>query len=354
MHGGNIWAAARRTGRPAGEWLDFSASINPLGMPPWVRAAAHAAMDSVCHYPDPDCEELRAAAGARNGLDPSLIHFGNGAAELIHLLIAALLPPAGLVLAPTFGRYAAAMRLCGIPVTELPAWPAPPDPGALAAWLEGAPAGAIIFLCNPNNPTGRRLPAELLDVALAQDRVWVVVDEAFLDFVPGASTLLPLVASHSRLIVLRSLTKLYAFPGLRLGWLAGPAELISRLRHLQVPWSVNAPAMAAGLAAIAGPDYAADTQAGLAPVKANALETLAALTPWLNPLATDCNYFLVRLHGITGSLLQERLLPHGILIRTCNGFTRLGDGYIRLAVRPQREVRRLVQALADVRQATVL
>lgn len=348
MHGGNIWEAARRTGRPALEWLDFSASINPLGMPPWVRTAVLNAVETVCHYPDPDCDELRVAAGNRYGLDPGSIHFGNGAAELIHLLVAALLPPAGLVLAPTFSRYAAAMRLSGIPVTELPAWPAPPDAGALAKWMAGAPEGSVVFLCNPNNPTGHLLPAELLEAALTQNRVWVVVDEAFLDFVPGASSLLPRVPSHSRLIVLRSLTKLYAFPGLRIGWLAGPTGLVNRLCRLQVPWSVSAPATAAGLAALTGPDYAAATQAAVVAARDHTLKSLAALTPWLEPQATDCNYLLVRLQGVCGYELQERLLARGLLIRTCAGFTGLGDQYIRLAVRPPQEVDRLAKALMEV------
>ncbi|HYF93065.1 MAG TPA: threonine-phosphate decarboxylase CobD [Symbiobacteriaceae bacterium] len=346
MHGGNVWAAARRTGRPAAQWLDFSASINPLGMPPWVRAAAVEAIESACHYPDPDCEELRAAAGARYGLDPHSVRFGNGAAELIHLLVAALQPPAGLVLAPTFGRYAAAMKLSGIPVTELPAWPAPPDAGALARWMAGAPEGSVVVLCNPNNPTGRMLPDELLEAALAQDRVWVVVDEAFLDFVPRSASLLPRVPGHRRLVVLRSLTKLYAFPGLRLGWLAGPTGLLDRLRRIQVPWSVSAPAAAAGLAALTGPDYVRATQAEVAVARAQAMATLTALGPWLEPQESDCNYFLVRLQGVTGSQIQERLLPHGLLVRTCTDFAGLGDEYIRLAVRPPHEVNRLVQALS--------
>lgn len=348
MHGGNIWAASRATGRPWSQWLDFSASINPLGTPPWVKAALRAALAAAAHYPDPDCHDLAAAAAARHGLAPACIRFGNGAAELIHLLVAALAPPAGLVLAPTFARYGAALRQAGVPVSELPAWPAPPDAGALRAWLAGAPAGAVAFLCNPNNPTGRLLPPDLLAAALDQERVWVVVDEAFLDFAPAAASLLPRVGHHPRLVVLRSLTKLYAIPSLRLGWLAGPPELVQRLARLQVPWSVNGFAAAAGLAALTGPDYAAPTRAAVIRAQAAARRLLLPLRRWLEPLPSDCNYFLARLHGIGGTALQERLLPHGILVRTCSGFSGLGDGYLRLAVRPRAETRRLAGALARV------
>ncbi|HEY3366327.1 MAG TPA: threonine-phosphate decarboxylase CobD [Symbiobacteriaceae bacterium] len=350
IHGGNIWAAARATGRPPGDWLDFSASINPLGAPPWVRAAARAALGQVAHYPDPECAGLASAAAARYGLDPACIRFGNGAAELIHLLVAALAPKAGLVLAPTFSRYAAALRQAGAAVTELDAWPDPPSAAALAGWMASAPDPAVIFLCNPNNPTGRLLPPELLQAALAQERVWVVVDEAFLDFVPGADSLLSLAGRHPRLVVLKSLTKLYAIPGLRLGWLAGPPGLVARLRQLQVPWSVNGPAAAAGLAALTGPesDWTERTQRAVVRGRATAFRRLAPLASWLQPQPSDCNYYLVRLTGVTGTTLQERLLPHGILVRICSGFSGLSDEYLRLAVRPSGETARLANALAAV------
>jgi len=348
LHGGNIWAAARQTGRPPSDWLDFSASINPLGPPVWVQSAVRRSLGSVGHYPDPDCADLVSAAAISHGLNPACIRFGNGAAELIHLLVAALAPPAGLVLAPTFARYGAALGLAGVPVTELPAWPDPPDPVALARWIAAAPAGSVLFLCQPNNPTGRLLPRELLQVALAQERVWVVVDEAFLDFVPGAFSLLPAVSGHPRLVVLRSLTKLFAIPSLRLGWLAGPADLVARMSRLQVPWSVNGPAAAAGLAALTGPDYTAATQAAVASTRTYAMRVLSTFNQWLEPYPSESNYFLVRLQGIVGAELQQRLLPHGILVRTCSGFRRLGDVYLRLAVRPRREVLRLSEALVEV------
>lgn len=345
MHGGNIWAAARLTGRPPQEWIDFSASINPLGPPPWVMEAAHGALSQVIHYPDPDTADLVAAAACRHGLLPEQVRFGAGAAELIHLLVQALNPPAGLVLAPTFGRYAAALRLSGAPVTELPAWPGPPDPGALTEWAAQAPAGSMIILCNPNNPTGLLLPEPLLQAALKQERCRVVVDEAFLEFVPGARSLLSLVGSHPRLIVLRSLTKLYAIPGLRLGWIAGPASVISRAAQLQVPWSVSGPAAAAGLAALTGPDYEQQTHAAVA----RQLETAHRLLgPFFRLEPTQCNYLLARLDGITGTELQRRLLPWSILVRNCSNFTGLGDGYIRLAVRPESETARLAEALGAV------
>lgn len=345
MHGGNIWAAARLTGRPPQEWIDFSASINPLGPPAWVLEAARSSLSQVIHYPDPDATGLVAAAAGRHRLLPEQVRFGAGAAELIHLLVQSLNPPAGLVLAPTFGRYAAALRLSGAPVTELPAWPGPPDPDALTDWAAQAPVGSMMILCNPNNPTGLLLPEPLLTAALEQERCWVVMDEAFLEFVPGARSLLPLVGTHPRLIVLRSLTKLYAIPGLRLGWMAGPAPVIARAARLQVPWSVSGPAAAAGLSALAGPDYEQQTHVAVARL----LETAHRLLgPFFQLEPTQCNYLLARLDGITGTELQQRLLPWGVLVRNCSNFTGLGDGYIRLAIRPEPETARLAEALGAV------
>jgi threonine-phosphate decarboxylase len=348
MHGGNIWAAARATGRRPSEWLDFSASINPLGTPPWVKKAARSSLGMVIHYPDPDVTELVGTTAAQYGLDDQCIRFGNGAAELIHLLMRALLPEAGLILAPTFSRYAAALREVGASVAELAAWPDPPHQDDLSRWMASAPPNAVVLLCNPNNPTGRVLPERLLRTALAQERVWIIVDEAFLDFVPGGQSLLPLVGQHPRLVVLRSLTKLYAIPGLRLGWLAGPAALVAQIRKLQVPWAVNAPAAAAGVAALAGPDWGDRSRAAVLRLRAFAAQRLAPFRPALQVYPSECNYFLARLVGLTGTELQQRLFAHGILIRICTGFNGLGDEYVRLAVRPQSEILRLTQALEEV------
>lgn len=348
-HGGNIWRAARETGRPVPEWLDFSASINPLGSPPWVRAAMRRALSQVAHYPDPDLPELRAAVAHRHGLSPEQVWFGNGAAELIHLLVAALAPTAGAVLAPTFARYGAALASHGIQPALIPAWPDPAAPGLLQ-WLEAAPPDAALFLCQPNNPTGQLIPDAAMHEALAvaeRRGVWVVVDEAFLDFVPEAVSLLPLCRQHPRLVVLHSLTKLYAIPGLRIGYLAGPAELIRRLARGQVPWAVNTVAAAAGLAALTGPDYRPATQQAVARERAWLQSRLAAL-PGLRPQPSAANYFLVQLQGLTGTQLQAGLHRQGILIRTCTGFAGLGDQYVRLAVRPRREARQLVAALAQL------
>lgn len=347
MHGGDIWAAARATGRPPAEWVDFSASINPLGAPAWVRAAARRALALSGHYPDPACTDLVQAAAARYRIDPDLILFGNGAAELIHLIVGALAPPAGLVLAPTFARYSAALSQTQTLITELPAWPHPPDPDQLSRWLAAAPEGALLFLCNPNNPTGKLLPDELLKTALAQTRAWVVVDEAFMEFTQEGRSLLPLAGHHPRLILLRSLTKLHAIAGLRLGWLAGPSHLVSRLRARQIPWSVNSPAAAAGLAALTGPDWSLPVRRALLRLTRDSQTRLAAYNQHLEPCATDCNYYLVRLKHLTGSELQRRLLPHGILVRTCGDFTGLGDSYLRLAVRPRRELDRLITAMGE-------
>lgn len=346
MHGGNIWAAARHTGRPPSEWLDFSASINPLGPPPWLIDAARAGIDHVAHYPDPDYQDLTEAAAARYQLQPENIFFGAGAADLIHLLIRTLRPPAGLVLAPTFSRYRVALAEAGSRVDELKAWPGPPDPDCLAAWLRKAPSGAMVILCHPNNPTGRRLSEELLEAALGQERIWILVDEAFLDFVVEGETLLQRAGAHPKLVVLRSLTKLYAIPGLRVGWLAGPAGVISRLADHRIPWSIDSPAAAAGLAALTGRDYGLATQEAVLRLRAEAFRRLDGLGGRAVPQPSDANYFLVRLRDITGSTLQSRLLPFGILVRTCADFTGLDDAYIRLAVRPPAQLNRLMTALA--------
>lgn len=347
-HGGDIWAAAAATGTRWQDWVDFSASINPLGPPPWVRRAVRQSLSALPHYPQPDARQLRTAAAERHGVPPDQVLFGAGTTGLMHLLSLALRPPVVLVPAPTFARYAAAARATGATVREWPVWPEPPVPARVLDQMRRAPSGSLAFLCNPNNPTGQLLPRDLVLGAIAATRrqdLWLAVDEAFLDFTGAGETdsVLSLVQDHPRLVVFRSLTKLYAFPGLRVGYLAGSFALVRHVAALQGPWPVGAPAAAAALAALTGPDYARRTRRRVAAARAELQGMLAGRANW-RVFPADANYFLAKPPG-GGAALQARLLERRILVRTCTGFTGLGDAYIRLAVRTPPEHQRLLEAL---------
>ncbi len=226
-HGGDIYAAARRTGLPEGEILDFSASINPLGVPKSAAEAIIGAIDRLCHYPEPYSESLSEHLRHHFGVGAASVICGNGSAELIYLLPRALQPANVLVPEPTFSEYAGACRSSGASriVGHRLKWEDDFDvsPGAFAARIAEvcAPGGdggkrcdrprearAMAFLCNPNNPTGRLVSRkDVLFIAEAARRhgCYLVVDEAFIDFCPEASVVKE-VEKNPYLIVLRSMT----------------------------------------------------------------------------------------------------------------------------------------------------
>ena len=325
-----------------GDLLDFSQNINPLGAPEGVLRAAQCALyEESGRYPDPDYPQLRGALAAYLGVPPEKVVPTNGGAEALFLAaLSARTEGEALVLEPTFSEYAAAARVAGLePVHRLARRPGDGyrlDP----ATLEDLDGVALVFLCNPNNPTGDALTREeVLEVA---DRVRergasLVVDEAFADFVPGVS-----VAAEvgPDLCVARSFTKFFAIPGLRLGCLV--CEDPAHVRSLQPSWSVNAVAAAAGIAAVQDRDFVETSVSEVARLRAELFGALGALRG-LTPFPGTANFLLV--HGPLG--LSEKLARRGVLVRGCEPFSGLGPGYFRVAVRGAQENERLLRAIRE-------
>ncbi len=350
-HGAHYAEAARALGASSDGFLDFSANINPLGPPAAALAAGAEALRSEARrYPDLDYPKLRAALADYLEISPETVLPTNGGAEALFLAArtAAEGPSASkaIILEPTFSEYAAAARAAGLEIVRVVA--RRPTSGfrlelaALDKALEDSrDAAGLVFLCNPNNPTGDAVSRD--EVLRVADRVReagavLVVDEAFADFAPRLS-----VASRvdEALFVARSFTKFFAVPGLRLGCLVtrDPA----RARIFQPSWSVNAVAAAAGIAAAREADF---TEATLAEVARRRRELFSALEtlPEITPYPGVANFLLVR--GPGG--LPERLARRGILVRGCEPFYGLGSGFFRVAVRKKEENERLVRTLQDV------
>jgi threonine-phosphate decarboxylase len=329
--------AARALDIPERDFLDFSQNINPLGASPGVLEAARRAVEEEAgSYPDLDYTELREALAAYLGVSPEMILPTNGGAEA--LFLAARAPSAegeALILEPTFSEYAAAARAVGLrPVRRVARRREDGFRLDLAA-LEDLEAVALVFLCNPNNPTGDALTREeVLEVAdrVLERNAVLVVDEAFADFAPGTS-----VAAEvgEGLCVARSFTKFFAVPGLRLGCLvcADPG----RIQEFQPSWSVNAVAAAAGAAAVADRDFADVSIAYVSRLREELFEALGAL-PALTPFPGAANFLLVR----GPAELPERLARRRVLVRGCEPFLGLGPEYFRVAVRAGAENERLV------------
>ena len=347
-HGGDFWSACPGKG---GVMLDFSANLNPLGMPEAVKQAARRAIDGAEHYPDPFCRKLAAAIARRDGIPAGWIVCGNGAADLIFRLAFALRPRKALVTAPTFSEYEQALTAVGC-TTSHHLLREEENFSLTERILEDlTPNTDILFLCTPNNPTGAPIGEKLLAAILSRCREYgtrLVLDECFLHLSDGGeeNSRTGFLMEYPELVLLRAFTKCYAMPGLRLGYcITGDEGLRERLWTCAQPWSVSAVAQAAGLAALTEcPGHPASARAFLAkerPFLAKALEELG-----MKVYPASANYLLFRRAGCTD--LKERLAQRGVLIRSCGNYPGLGPDYYRVAVRPHEENLVLIQTLREV------
>ena len=345
-HGGDWAAFQRECGFLP---LDFSANISPLALAPEIREAAAAALSAADRYPDPHCTELREALSMQFGVSPEQVVCGNGAADLIYRLVFLLKPQKALVPVPTFTEYEHALSLTDCR-TEHVFCREEQDFALPEAVTEAiVPGTDLVFLCNPNNPTGRLIPPVLLEkiVQKCEDVGCVlVVDECFLDFSRDceAHSLIGRLSQCRQLVVLRAFTKMYAMPGLRLGYaLCGSKSLAESLGAFGQPWSVSAPAQAAGLAALKLTALEDRTRLLIAQERAFLQEELAALE--LRVIPGEANFLLFFSEE---KQLSQKCREKGILIRDCSDFTGLCPGWYRTAVRTRKENLLLLQVLKEV------
>lgn len=347
-HGGDVYHLARSLGLDLSELLDFSANINPLGWPPGIPGAIQQALGEIVHYPDRRCLELRRHLAVYHGLSPEQILVGNGSTELLYLLARVLQPQKALIVAPAFSEYEHALAAAGVPVAFRATGEA--QNFTLAEPLD--PQGAeLVFLANPASPSGVLMEPELLLESAARLEaagVHLLLDEAFVDFVEEAS-LKTHLARFPRLLILRSFTKFFAIPGMRLGCLLAAPDLIRRLAALQEPWSVNTLAQAMGRACLQDRDYMTRSRALVRQERQYLLEGLESL-PGLKPFPSTVNYLLVRITrpDWTAASLRQALLSEKIVIRDASNFRGLDERFFRLAVRSREENQRLLQALGQV------
>lgn len=344
-HGGDVIGYRLRYGKPP---LDFSASLNPLGMPDGVRRAAVEAAATATAYPDPLCRELREALARKRTVAPDQIICGDGAAEIIYRLVLAAKPRTALIVAPTFAEYEKALTVvnCRVAYHMLRR----EDDFVLNESIlpEIHPGLDTLFLCQPNNPTGRLVDAELLHRLLArcaETGTLLLLDECFCSFVadPGEVSLVSQLYRHSNLFILDSFTKLYAMAGIRLGYgLCSRAELLAKMYEVGQPWSVSSIAQAAGIAALAEDEYVRRARRLIADQKNKLVVGLARLG--CEVLGDEANYVFFYTNDAE---LQQKLMDKGILIRNCANFRGLGPGYYRVAVRLPDENVLLLQAIRD-------
>ena len=356
-HGGNVQELARRLNCHPRQILDFSASLVPFGPPRSLKRALHRALkDHVAPYPDSSYQALREAMAQAHGLDPDWVLPGNGAAELLTWAACDAQSFINLLPTPGFADYQRALATWGGVSRSLPLrlrWGDGPQ-----SWVEALaepwslrnlnPRHTALWITNPHNPTGQLWHRDSLEPLLHAHGL-LVVDEAFLPLVPGGEShsLIPLAPRFANLVVIRSLTKLFAMAGLRLGYaVAAPARL-ERWSRWRDPWPVNGLAVQGGLAVVADRLW-----------QQRVWRWLAREGPWLGQhLSRHCPSLQVhpgaanyRLLSCRHSLmpLQQSLAQQGILVRDCRSFPGLDDHWLRIAVGSRRHNRRLVAAMAPL------
>ena len=343
-HGGD-WAGFLETyGAPP---LDFSSNVSPLGVPEPVRRAAEASLAEAGRYPDPLCRALRKALASCHGVPAEWILCGNEAADLIYRLAAARQPKTALVTAPTFSEYENALTLWGCRVSRFPLSEETGFAVTEDILSRITPELDLLFLCEPNNPTGRttdrRLLERILDRCSASGTL-LAVDECFSDFLddPASHTLLDDLHHFENLVILRAFTKSYALAGLRLGYaLSQNLSLLEAMARCGPPWAVSDPAQAAGIAAL---------EENLEPLRQLVRQERPRLSAGLTALGCrvcpgEANYLLF---FCLAAALSQKLAERGVLIRDCSNYHGLGPGWYRAAVRLEHENTTFLKILEEV------
>ena len=354
-HGGNVQQLARRLNCHPRRILDFSASLVPFGPPPSLRRALRRALnDHVVPYPDPSHQALREAIAQMHGLDLDWVLPGNGAAELLTWAARDAQPFINLLPAPGFADYQRALATWGAASQSLPLrlhWGHGPQ-----SWVEALaepqhlqrlnPRHTALWITNPHNPTGQLWRRDSLEPLLHPHGL-VVVDEAFLPLVPGGEvhSLIPLVPRFGNLVVIRSLTKLFAMAGLRLGYAIAAPERLEQWSRWRDPWPVNGLAVQAGLAVVADRLWQQRVWRWLGQEGPWLTRHLSRHCPCLQVHPGAANYRLLSCHHSL-TPLQQYLARLGILVRDCRSFSGLDRHWLRIAVGRRRHNRRLVAAMA--------
>lgn len=338
LHGGDIYGG--------GVKLDYSANTNPFGTPQGVLDAITNNLHDLHRYPDPYCRELIKAISDFEEVPQEYILCGNGAAELIYSYCEAVKPVTAAELAPTFSEYALGLERVGSKMQRYTLYKN--SDFALTAdflsYLKETKSEAV-FLCNPNNPTGKIIPMDLLKKILAvceENRSRLFIDECFLDLSSKGESMKGFLKDHPCLFILKAFTKSYGMAGIRLGYcLCADAQLLRKMSQTVQPWNISTIAQMAGVAALKEEAFLAQTR--------NLIEIER---PWMKQkleslnfyVCDSCANYLLFQGPIT---LYDNLKRKGITIRNCDNYFGLGAGWYRVAVRQHEENEELIEAISQ-------
>ena len=355
--------------------IDFSASVNPLGAPASVIEAAKEALEEIDRYPDPYAEDLVKAIATYEGVPSDYIICGNGASEIIYSYCAAQRPKTTLEIAPAFSEYEEAVRVSGGEMLRYTC-----KASDLAEGCDFVPSDdffdclsevepSTVFLCNPNNPTGKLYPKEFIEKVLRESRklgACVFIDECFMDLSEGMWSSKEFLKDYPNLFILKAFTKTFALPGLRLGYgLCSDENLLAKMSEITPPWNISSVAQAAGVAAVREAEHIKNAKELIGTEREFLTKELSTLG--FKVSSSDANFILFydsrATHGAGGTEqpnredggkgpadidLRTRLLEKGIAIRDCSNFPGLGRGWYRIAIRNHEDNQKLIDALGSI------
>lgn len=348
-HGGNIEEISRLYGINKNDLIDFSANINPLGLAPKVKLVMESEISEVERYPDITYYNLKKAIAKYENINMDSLFVGNGAAEVIFNIVRAVKPKNVLLPAPTFSEYEDAVKSIG---GNLEYFYLQNDFELDREFLNYLTEEIdMVFVCNPNNPTGvissRDYIVEILEKAKANNII-VVIDESFLDFVKEKDniTAIQLIRDYRNLIIVKSLTKFYAFPGIRLGYgISGNKALQELIDRVAIPWSINTIASRAGEVAVNESGYREETIEYVNRNKELLYNGLREIQG-IRVFKPSVNFIFFKVN--TDIDLKKELLKVGIIIRSCDNYIGLDKSYYRIAVRKEEENIRLLEELGRI------
>lgn len=331
-HGGDIYTNSGK--------IDFSANINPLGMPESVALAAKNAVDYANVYPDVNCSKLKKAISIRENVSEENIICGNGAAELIFAVCMAKKPKQAVLICPSFEEYRQALEAVDCEITNY-YLKEENDFKLNKAFLDVlTPSCDIIFVCNPNNPTGQMVDKELfikiIEKCLTND-ILLVADECFNDFISQNERYT--VKGIENIFILKAFTKMYAMAGIRLGYgICSNIKLLEKMQMCMQPWSVSVMAQAAGVAAAQELEFPEKTLCIIETEKEYLLKAMALLAQKVYGFSANYIFFKEKKD------FADKMLLSGIIIRNCSNYQGLEEGYFRIAIKAHEDNVKLIEA----------
>lgn len=350
-HGADIYSAAEKSGINKDEIIDFSSNINPLGIPERVKKSAIDSIENAIKYPDIYSRELIKSISVAENVPEGWIFAGNGAADAIYRITFYIKPKRGIVTSPAFSEYENSLTAVGS-IIEYYNLIEENDYKIQDDFIDYINSETeLVFLCNPNNPTGQITNKGLIEKIIVRCKkfgTFVVIDECFLDFVENKEeySAVNLLEKYNNLIILKAFTKIYAIPGIRLGYcMSSNKNVIEGLKVIGPPWNVSNIAQAAGIAALKEKAYVNETVGYIKLQREYLIHELNKLD--IKIYESYANYMLFKIHDEIN--LKEELVKKGILIRSCSNYRGLGKSFYRIAVKSAEENKLLINAIKELK-----